>query len=130
MTARIWIFLAAVFGGLAVVAGAIGAHALPGATSALEVYRTAQLYHALHALALLGVGLLILQSEGRRSGYSSRALQIAAAAFTIGIVCFSGGIYTQVATGIASIAKLVPVGGLSFMLGWAALAIGALGLRV
>ncbi len=130
MAARFWIFMAALFGGSAVVAGAIGAHALPGgAYSALETYRTGQFYHALHALALLGVGVLMLQPDGSRARFSSWGLQIAAFAFTIGIVCFSGGIYVQVARGYASSAGIVPFGGISFILGWAALAIGALGLR-
>ncbi|MGO9986069.1 MAG: DUF423 domain-containing protein [Rhodomicrobium sp.] len=130
MAARFWIFLAGLFGASAVVAGAIGAHALPGgAYSALETYRTGQLYHALHALALLGVGVLMLQTEASRARFASWAFQIAALAFTVGIVCFSGGIYVQVARGYASSAGIVPAGGMSFILGWAVLAIGALGMR-
>ncbi len=127
MTARIWIGLAALLGGLAVVAGAIGAHAFPG--GAPGNFRTAQLYQALHALALLGVGLLMLQTQGNRARFSSCALQAAAAAFTLGIVCFSGGIYLLVTTDIAAIAKVVPVGGTSLIVGWVALAIAALGIR-
>ncbi|MGO8951878.1 MAG: DUF423 domain-containing protein [Rhodomicrobium sp.] len=132
MSAHYWIFLAAVLGGLAVVAGAIGAHLLPGEASldgALRSYTTAQHNHALHALALLGVGLLMLQSEAYRTSFSSWAMQAAATAFTIGIVLFSGGIYAHVAGGFASTTKFVPVGGMFFIAGWAALAIGALGLR-
>jgi uncharacterized membrane protein YgdD (TMEM256/DUF423 family) len=130
MAARTWIFLAALLGGLSVAAGAIGAHAFPGGIAAAPAnFRTAQLYQALHALALLGVGLLLLQTRDRRARFSSCALQIAAAAFTLGILCFSGGIYTLIATGIASVGKLVPVGGTSLIVGWVALAIAALGLR-
>ncbi len=133
MSAQIWIFLAAVFGGLAVVAGAIGAHSLPDAASLdgtlQQAYRTAQYNHAVHAVALLGVAVLMMQSEGHRTGFSSWAMQAAAAAFAIGIVLFSGGIYGHVAGGFASTTKFVPVGGMFLIAGWAALAAAALGLR-
>jgi uncharacterized membrane protein YgdD (TMEM256/DUF423 family) len=132
MSARFWIFLAALLGGLSVVAGAVGAHAFPDQQALavpLRIFNTGQQYHALHALALLGVALVLQQSEGRRTGFSSLLLHTAAAAFTIGIVCFSGGIYVQVANGLASSAGIVPFGGVAFLTGWAAFAIGALGLR-
>ena len=131
MSGRFWIFIAAILGGLAVAAGAIGAHALGDAVSAdaKRIFSTGQHYHALHALALFGVGIVLLQSEGRRARFSTWFLQVAALAFLIGIVCFSGGIYVQVAQGLSSGAGIVPLGGISFMVGWAAVAIGALGLR-
>jgi uncharacterized membrane protein YgdD (TMEM256/DUF423 family) len=80
-------------------------------------------------LALLAVGIVLLQSEGRRTLFSTWSLQVAAMAFLIGILCFSGGIYVQVAEGFSSSAGIVPLGGFSFMIGWAAFAIGALCLR-
>ncbi len=132
MSARFWIFLGALFGGLAVVAGAVGAHALPDNAALavpLRIYNAGQLYHALHALALVGAGLAILHMEGKPAGLAKWPLQVAALAFTIGIVCFSGGIYVQVAKGFTSSAGIVPFGGISFLVGWAAFAIGALGLR-
>ena len=132
MSARFWIFIAAILGGSAVAAGAIGAHALGGA-AALDAswrsYNAAQYNHAIHALALLGVALLIRQPEGHRAVFASWALQIAAAAFAIGVVLFSGGIYAHVAAGITSLTKLVPVGGTVLIAAWVALAIAALGIR-
>ncbi len=133
MPAQFWLFLAAVLGGLAVVAGAIGAHMLSDTASLdsplLQAYRTAQNSHAVHAVALLATGVLMLFSQGRGASFSAWALQAAAAAFTIGIVLFSGGIYAHAGGGFASITKVVPVGGMFLIAGWAALAIGALGLR-
>ncbi len=131
MTGRFWIFIAAILGGVAVAAGAIGAHALSDAASVetKRIFSTGQQYHALHALALLAVGIILLQSEGRRALFSTWLLQAAAIAFLIGIVCFSGGIYVQVAESLSSSAGIVPLGGISFMIGWAAFAVGALGLR-
>jgi uncharacterized membrane protein YgdD (TMEM256/DUF423 family) len=132
LSARFWIFLGALFGGLAVAAGAVGAHALPDAAALavpLRIYNTGQLYHAVHALALIGTGLALLYVEGKPPGFAKWPLQIAALAFTAGIVCFSGGIYVQAAKDFTSSAGVVPFGGVSFLVGWAALAIGALGLR-
>jgi len=80
-------------------------------------------------LALLAVGLVLFTSKGLRAQFASWFLQIAAVAFLIGILCFSGGIYVQVARGLSSSGGIVPLGGIAFLAGWAAFAIGALGLR-
>ncbi|HZV21126.1 MAG TPA: DUF423 domain-containing protein [Hyphomicrobiales bacterium] len=131
MPARLWIAFAAALGGLAVAAGAIGAHAIPDASALavpIRIFNTGQLYHALHALALLGVGIVLYQLEGRRNPMASWLLQIAAAAFLIGILCFSGGIYLQFAKGFTSSGGIVPFGGIAFIVGWAAFAAGALSL--
>ncbi len=119
-------------GGLAVVAGAIGAHSLPDTSSLtvpVRIFNTGQLYHVVHALALLAVALVLIVTEKRRADWSGWALQGAALAFTIGIVCFSGGIYTQVANGFTSSGGIVPLGGVSFLIGWAAFAAGAFGIE-
>lgn len=133
MSGQFWIFIAAILGGLAVVAGAVGAHVLSDTASLdgplQQAYRTAQQNHAVHAVALLAAGLLMIYSEGHRTSFSSVALQAAAAAFTIGIILFSGGIYAHVAGGFASTSKFVPAGGMFLIFGWAALAIAAIGLR-
>ena len=131
MSARFWVFIAAVMGGFAVAAGAIGAHALGDAVSvdSKRIFSTGQQYHFLHALALLAVGIVLMQSEGRRALFATWSLQIAASFFLIGIFCFSGGLYVQVAERLVSNAGIVPLGGISFMIGWAAFAVGALGLR-
>jgi uncharacterized membrane protein YgdD (TMEM256/DUF423 family) len=129
MNARYWIFIAGLSGALAVAAGAIGAHVLPGSYGSLEIFHTGQLYHVLHTLALFGTGLFMLVSEGKRADYSSVALQVAAAGFTIGMLCFSGGLYVQVARALTTTWGIVPFGGMALITGWLALAISALGLR-
>jgi uncharacterized membrane protein YgdD (TMEM256/DUF423 family) len=132
MGARFWIFIAAILGGLAVVAGAVGAHALPDSEALavpVRIFNTGQLYHALHALALLGVALTMIATADSRAGWAGWFLQIAALGFALGIVCFSGGIYLQIAKGFTSSAGVVPFGGICMIAGWAAFAIGALGLR-
>jgi len=132
MGGRFWIFIAALLGGLSVIAGAIGAHKLPSSASLavpIQIFNTGQFYHALHALALFGTGMLLYVTEGRRTSWAGWAIEGAAAAFALGILCFSGAIYVQVIEGFTSSGGIVPIGGVLLIAGWAALAIGACGLR-
>lgn len=122
-----WAMVGAVSGGLAVAAGAFGAHGLEGMVAdgrleprLLEVYRTAATYQMYHALALVAVGLL----AGRET---TRAVQVAGWAFLIGTIGFSGSLYALVATGIGPFGAITPVGGVALIVGWAALAVAARG---
>jgi uncharacterized membrane protein YgdD (TMEM256/DUF423 family) len=132
MSYRIWLFLAGLAGGTAVMAAAYGAHGLNGVVTVspmVKIYDTATLYHALHAIALALVAVLLAATEGRRGTFACVLLNIAAAAFLIGIILFSGGIYFHIARGIQAVAPVVPAGGIAFIIGWGALALSALGLR-
>lgn len=109
---------AGVFGALAVVFGAFGAHKLkeilePGS---LDNWKTAVSYQFYHTLALLFLYLMPLKN-GKSLIYWC---------FTIGILLFSGSIYllsTRVITGISLpfLGPLTPVGGLFFIIGWVSL---------
>ena len=102
----------------AVVLGAFGAHALQGGLTPrqLESYRTGVLYHQLHALGLLGVGLL----AGRLG--TSRWLLTAAWAMGIGILLFSGSIYAMTLGAPRTLGMVAPIGGLAFMVAWGCVA--------
>lgn len=112
---------AGVLGLLGVAAGAFGAHALRDAVPArdLEIWRTAAHYQQLHAVVLIGVAIL-----GARRW--TRALQVAAIAFTVGILIFAGTLDAMVLGGPRILGAITPIGGLSLMAGWAALASFAL----
>ena len=114
---RHFIFLGAINGFLAVAFGAFAAHALKNLLSAglLEVFQTGVEYQAMHALALLAVGLL--GRDGR-----SRALKLAGWAFATGILLFSGSLYILALTDIRWLGAITPFGGTAFLLGWGALA--------
>src|SRR5262249_1783698 len=93
MSYRIWLFLAGLAGVSALIAGAYGAHGLGSIVTvspAVKMYETEALYHALHAIALALVAVLLAATEGRRGALASVLLNIAAAGFLIGIVLFSG----------------------------------------
>lgn len=102
----------------AVILGAFGAHALKNKLKPemLAVYQTGVLYHLVHGLGILIVGLL---SDGVLSG----TLAIAAGwALFVGILLFSGSLYVLSVTGIRRLGAITPLGGLAFIAGWALLA--------
>ena len=103
------------FAGLAVAAGAFGAHLLKPVldTAMLGVFETAVRYQMYHAL-----GLCIVVGMGERD----QRLPIVGWLFVVGIVLFSGSLYLLSLSGIRWVGALTPLGGAAFMAGWAVLA--------
>lgn len=118
---RLVLFLGALFGLLAVAAGAFGAHALRTtlAPAALEVYETAVRYQMYHALALCVVAWAVRRFDGR-------AARLAGALLAIGTLAFSGSLYVHVLAGVRGAALAAPFGGATLIAGWACLAWAAL----
>jgi len=132
MLYRIWLFLAGIAGGTALLAAAYGAHGLGGVTTfspTVKIYDTATLQHALHALVLAATAVLMAATEGRRGMFATVLLNIAATSFVLGIILFSGGIYYQIGSASQTMTPIVPVGGGALLIGWGALALSALGFR-
>jgi uncharacterized membrane protein YgdD (TMEM256/DUF423 family) len=121
---RLWIALAAIFGFLAVAFGAFGAHGLKNHLSPerLAWLDTATRYALWHVLAILAVAIMFQLQRGMPLW----ALSIAAWAFIVGIVLFSGGLIVMALADMRSLGAIVPIGGLAFLIGWAALAAGAI----
>ncbi len=111
----------AVFMALGVLLGAFGAHALKNILSPemLAVYKTGVEYQFYHALGLLLIGLIGFHLK-------SKYLSWAGLFITIGIILFSGSLYVLTLSGMKAIGAITPVGGLSFVAGWASLLIGIL----
>jgi uncharacterized membrane protein YgdD (TMEM256/DUF423 family) len=117
---------AAIFGMLAVILGAFGAHALKEKLSPdlLVTFETGVKYQMYHAIALLGVGLAFAHIPG---AWVARASLL----FIIGIILFSGSIYALVAmkhsgsVGLKGFGIITPIGGVFLILGWVMLLIGA-----
>ncbi|RIJ41788.1 DUF423 domain-containing protein [Pontibacter oryzae] len=117
MTQKTIILIASLLGGLTVAIGAFGAHALSAtlqATGRVDTFETAVKYQMYHTLALLAVGLLLFRVE-------QPALQVAAWCFFLGILVFSGSLYTLCATGITWLGAITPIGGTLLIVGWGAL---------
>jgi uncharacterized membrane protein YgdD (TMEM256/DUF423 family) len=108
--------IAGILGFLGVALGAFGAHALRDRLSpaALQIWNTAVLYHLLHAVALLALGLY-----GRATGTDLRAPSIL---FTVGILVFSGSLYALALSGIKPLGAITPIGGVCLLVGWALVA--------
>ena len=118
----------AVFGLLAVLLGAFGAHGLQKVVDATAVasFNTGVRYQMYHALVLLFLGTFQLLSEK-----SKKTLYYF---FTIGIIMFSGSIYLLVidaALGMdfSAIAFAIPISGLLLIIGWALMAIGFMKIK-
>jgi uncharacterized membrane protein YgdD (TMEM256/DUF423 family) len=109
--------LGSLFGFLAVALGAFGAHALRARLNPadLAIFETGVRYQMYHALALLLVALLLARA-------GNGASPLAGWGFTVGIVVFSGSLYLMVLTGERWLGAVTPLGGVAFLVGWAALA--------
>lgn len=117
---RVILTLAAVLGASGVLLGAFGAHALREKLSPglLDIWQTAVQYHLWHALALMGVGILLLLQPG------SRWLAAAGWLFLVGTLVFSGSLYLLALTGSRGLGAITPVGGTALIAGWVLLAVG------
>jgi uncharacterized membrane protein YgdD (TMEM256/DUF423 family) len=124
MTGLFWVRIGAISGALAVGIGAFGAHGLKRKVSeaALAVFETGVRYHMYHALALVGLGLVVVVA--RPSPLASR---LAGWGFLLGTILFSGSLYAWALTGARWLVALTPIGGLAFIVGWVALATAASG---
>ncbi|GEM66211.1 UPF0382 membrane protein YwdK [Sphingobacterium faecium NBRC 15299] len=120
------ILVAAFFGALAVILGAFGAHGLEGKISAqhIETWKTANQYHFYHTLALLFLSTF--------SRAKTASIRVSFIAFIIGLLFFSGSLYLLSIREIsgfgnpAILGPITPLGGLAFIVGWAALFVAAL----
>lgn len=119
------IITASVFGMLAVITGAFGAHGLKAvlSPSQLEVWHTAVQYNFYHVFALL-----FLSTFAR---FKNRLITASYYFFTFGIICFSGSLYLLSCRSILgwdwliAFGPITPLGGLLFILGWLTLALAA-----
>lgn len=112
-------FIGAILAGLAVLAGAFGAHGLQQITADESIWRTYQAavqYQFWHAVAILLVGIYYRQEP-------KRCFQWASYCFAGGIVMFSGSLYMItyckiLACSVGAWGFVAPLGGLLFIGGW------------
>ena len=124
---RIWLFLAAVNGAIAVLCGAFAAHGLKAVLSPdmTAVFDTGARYHLIHALAM-GVAALAIRDAPAEG---ARRAAIAAGLFLAGILLFCGSLYLLALTGLGGFGFVTPLGGIAFVGGWVMLAASALKLE-
>lgn len=114
---QLFLIIASISGFLSVALGAFGAHGLKNQLSSemMTVYQTGVQYHQIHTLALLILAIGLGSS-------TSPLVTYAGWLFIIGIIVFSGSLYTLAITEIKILGAITPIGGLAFMAGWACLA--------
>lgn len=102
---------AAVSLALAVILGAIGAHAIGDDPAARELWRTASSWHMANSLGLLALAALWPHMNPRPA--VAGTLSIA-----LGTMAFCGSVYVQAGAGSAPVPMLAPAGGTLQILGW------------
>ncbi|MEM6632587.1 MAG: DUF423 domain-containing protein [Bacteroidota bacterium] len=114
MTPSIVLITAGIFGALSVSIGAFGAHGLESKLTTngrVATFETAVKYQFYHTLALVLLGILMLNLEHLYFTY-------AAYAFIAGIMVFSGSLYILSLTNVSKWGAITPLGGLAFIIGW------------
>jgi uncharacterized membrane protein YgdD (TMEM256/DUF423 family) len=117
------IVTASLFGMLAVIAGAFGAHALKAVLNAtqLDVWHTAVQYQFYHVFALLFLSTF--------SRFKSKIINSTFYLFSFGIILFSGSLYLLACrdllgwSWLSIMGPITPIGGLLFISGWVTLAV-------
>lgn len=126
---RKWIAFAAFSAAIAVILGALGAHALKTTLpeAQLASFETAVRYHIYHALAILLTSIIGLQLKV--------SLQVTLWLFAIGTLLFSGSIYLLATIPLHGLEELralgpvTPIGGVLLIAGWVGLAVTSMRSR-
>lgn len=111
---KLFLSFASISGMLAVGLGAFGAHALKAKLETngyLATYQTAVQYHFYHTLVLILIGFLLMKIPNPWLNYSGYCMMI-------GIISFSGSLYTLSISGLKWLGAITPIGGLFFIAGW------------
>ena len=112
---KIVIMLAGINGFLAVSLGAFAAHGLREKLSPelLNTFQTGVQYHMYHALALFGIGVMMINFP------AANLLRLSAYLMLAGILLFSGSLYLLSITGVRWLGAITPLGGVCFLIAWA-----------
>ncbi len=103
---------------LGVLLGAFGAHTLKKKLTVemLDIFEVGVRYQMYH-----GIGLIIV--AWALSQWHQTLTTAAGLCFIVGILIFSGSLYTLSLTGIRWLGAITPIGGLAFIAGWGCLVI-------
>lgn len=118
MQAKRMIQIAALFGFAGVALGAFGAHALKAVLTSQQLgwWATAVQYQLVHALVLLVMGVWQLQHP---QVWLSRSAWF----MVLGVLLFSGSLYSMALTDIRILGAVTPLGGSCWLIGWGLLVV-------
>ena len=116
---KLFLILGSINAATAVFMGAIGAHSLKTIITEdmLFVFQTAVQYHFYHSLGLMIIGVLTIYFK------SVKYIEIAGWIMFIGIILFSGSLYTLSITNMRWVGLITPIGGIAFIVSWVLIAI-------
>jgi uncharacterized membrane protein YgdD (TMEM256/DUF423 family) len=109
---------------IAVTIGAFGAHGLRNLVTPekLEIFETGVRYQFYHSMGLIIIGFFA-------QIFHRNDIKIPLYSFLLGIFLFSFNCYLYVLTSNKTFAMMMPVGGVSFIVGWVSLAWSAYKLK-
>lgn len=111
---KLFLVIGSIYGMLAVMLGAFGAHALEkmlNESGRLDTYETAVKYQFYHAILLLIVGWVLKDHQSKILNYSGFAA-------LFGTLIFSGALYLICFTGIKTFGAIAPIGGTLLVVAW------------
>ncbi len=113
---KVLFMIATINGFLAVALGAFGAHGLEGKISnqALSVWEKAVNYQMFHTVSIFITALAYAKFE-------TTTFLTSGWLFILGVLLFSGSLYTYSLTGTKIFAMITPFGGITFLIGWVVL---------
>lgn len=114
----------ALSGFFCIALGAFAAHGLQNVLEpkALAWIQTGIQYQIFHTLALLALGLFQIANQVQNPpACRAKAFNIIGGSWILGILIFSGSLYSLALTGVKGFAWSTPIGGIFFMIGWSAL---------
>jgi uncharacterized membrane protein YgdD (TMEM256/DUF423 family) len=116
-TAKLFLLLGSGNAALAVMLGAFGAHALKTRLdeTLLKVYHTGVEYHFYHALGLILIGIIAMNTPATLWLKSSGWLMF------VGIILFCGSLYLLCILNLRWLGMITPIGGLLFIFAWLSL---------
>jgi uncharacterized membrane protein YgdD (TMEM256/DUF423 family) len=118
---RTFFSIGALMAGIAVAAGAYGAHGGSALDSdQVRWIAKAARYQMYHGLALICVSFALSHWQERATLF-----QISGWLFLLGIISFSGSLYLMTFTGI-DLGYVTPIGGVAFIVGWVLMAVAGL----
>jgi len=117
---KLFLLIGTTSSALSVVIGAFGAHALAELltkTQRTEVFETAVRYQFYHSLGLILIGILFHL-------FPQSAIKTSGILMPIGIIIFSGSLYTLCLTNVSKWGVVTPIGGLILIIAWVFLFMG------
>ncbi len=121
INSRQTLLIASFSGFLAVALGAFGAHALKQVlieNNRTDTFELAVRYHFYHTFALLTIALLM-------DRFTSKWLATSALCLLMGMILFSGSLYSLALANNTSFAIITPIGGVFLLMGWVFLFLSA-----